>query len=127
MSGRKNRLQAYHLGLSAEEAAARWLRLKGYVIHARRYRNAYGEIDILAGKKDTLVVVEVKARGSFRDCLEAVTPKQQKRLIQAASSLLAYPGKFAGLIDPMRTNIRFDVIMIVPWHLPRHIKDAWRE
>ncbi len=121
------RLQAYHFGLSAEEAAARWLKLKGYTILARRLRNAFGEIDLLAMKGDTLAIVEVKARRSFRDCLEAVTPMQQQRLIRAATSLMAYPGKFTGRIVPGRTNIRFDLVMIVPWRFPRHLKDAWRE
>lgn len=121
------RLQAYHFGLSAEEAAARWLRLKGYVILARRLRNAFGEIDLLVMKGNTLVIVEVKARRNFRDCLEAVTPMQQQRLIRAATALMAYPGKFAGRITPGRTTIRFDLVMIVPWRLPRHLKDAWRE
>lgn len=127
MKPKSTRLQAYHFGLSAEETAARWLKLKRYTILARRYRNAFGEIDLLAMKGNTLVIVEVKARRSFRDCLEAVTPQQQQRLMRAASSFMAYPGKFAGRIDPTRTNIRFDLVMVVPWHLPRHLKDAWRE
>ena len=121
------RLRAYHFGLSAEEAAERWLRLKGYRILARRYRNAFGEIDLLALKGRTLAVVEVKARKNFTACLEALTPRQQQRLIRAVSALLAYPGKFAGLFAAKPLNIRFDLIMIVPWHLPRHLKDAWRE
>ncbi len=123
----RDRKKAYGFGLSAEDIAVKLLRLKGYDILARRYRNAFGEIDVLAMKSGVLAVVEVKARGSFRDCLESMTPAKQQRLIRAASSLLAYPGKFAGRIDAQTVTIRFDLIMIVPWRLPRHVKDAWRE
>lgn len=122
----RDRVKSYHFGLKAEQAARWWLKLKGYKILAERYRNAFGEIDIIAERKGVLALVEVKARQSFRDCLEAITPAQQQRIIRAANSLLAYPGAVASHLNLSEMIIRFDVIMIVPGHFPRHITDAWR-
>lgn len=120
------RLKAHRWGMSAETLCVRWLKLKGYDILAERYRNAFGEIDIVAIKADTLVIIEVKARKTFRDCIESMPPAKQQRLIRAASALKAYPGKFAGRIGANVPNIRFDLMMVVPWRLPKHLKDAWR-
>lgn len=44
----------------AEEAAARFLKRKGYRIIERNYRTRFGEIDIVARYDGYLVFVEVK-------------------------------------------------------------------
>jgi hypothetical protein len=62
------KLAAHRFGLAAETLAAFYLRCKGYRILAQRYRNAQGEIDLLARKGATLVAVEVKARRSLEAC-----------------------------------------------------------
>lgn len=121
-----SRQQSYLFGLKAEQIAKWILRLKGYNVIAERYRNAFGEIDIVATKDDLLVCVEVKARQRFKDCLEAVTPMQQQRIGKASASLLAYPAKLGQYINPQTMSVRYDLIMVVPKRLPRHIKDAWR-
>lgn len=120
------KVKAHLFGLRSEQIARIFLRLKGYEILAERYRNAFGEIDIIAKKGEVLALVEVKARRHFRDCAEAITPNKQQRQIKAAKSLLAYPGTLRKHISPDMV-IRFDVIMIVPWHLPRHMTNAFTE
>lgn len=120
------RARAYRFGLSAERWAAVYLFLKGYRILATRYRNAGGEIDIVALRAHTLVAVEVKARRSFLECEETVMPWKQQKIARAAEGLLAGHGKIAGLAPARIHNIRFDVIWVVRGRLPKHIKEAWR-
>ena len=49
-------------GKLGEDIAAKYLENKGYEIIARNYRKPWGEIDIIAEKKGTLVFVEVKTQ-----------------------------------------------------------------
>ena len=121
-----SRKQAYKRGLRAERLACWLLRIKGYKILEQRYKNSFGEVDIIALRGPILALVEVKARHSVRECLESITPTKQQKQIKAAKALLAYPGKLA----PYITNdlaIRFDVICVVPWRLPHHLTNAWQE
>ena len=120
------KLDSYHFGLKAEQVARWLLRLKGYEILAERYRNAFGQIDIVAKHKNVLVCVEVKARQHFEDCLQALTISQQQRIVKAANALLAYPGALARHGNLAEMDVRFDLIMVVPNALPRHLKNAWR-
>ena len=128
MNGKRK--SAYDFGLIAEKLAAFFLRIKGYRIVAERYRNHYGEIDIVATHGDTLVAVEVKARKSLKECEDTITPWKQQKIERALQGLLAghnnFGGKITGLEAAAHPNIRFDVVWIAPWQWPRHIKDAWR-
>jgi len=49
-------------GRSGEVFAARALADKGYIIIEKNFANKFGEIDIIAKDKGTLVFVEVKAK-----------------------------------------------------------------
>ncbi len=49
-------------GRSGEDVAARTLQDKGYTILERNFGSKFGEIDIIAKDKNTLVFVEVKAK-----------------------------------------------------------------
>ena len=92
---------------------------KGYRILARRYRTPYGEIDIVARRRNLLTFVEVKARASLDDAAYAVTPRQQQRIIDAASAwLMAHP-------EHASFDVRFDVILIAPKRLPHHLPAAF--
>ena len=75
-----DRVAAFGRGISAESIAAAWLIGKGYRILARRFRCAAGEIDIVAGRRHTVIFVEVKARPTFNEAAEAVTPRQRSRM-----------------------------------------------
>lgn len=50
-----------------EDAAARYLKKKGYKITARNYRTPHGELDIIAENKEYIVFVEVKTRNARSD------------------------------------------------------------
>ncbi|MBT5898484.1 MAG: YraN family protein [Rhodospirillaceae bacterium] len=116
----KPRRRAYRAGRRAEMIAAALLRLKGYRILARDYRAGVGELDIVARRGRLLAVIEVKRRRDMATALAAVTARQQRRITRAAQAFLA---RHIGLAD---LDLRFDVIAVLPYRLPRHIKDAWR-
>jgi putative endonuclease len=113
------RVAAFRTGLSAEAKAAALLMAKGYRILARRFRTPHGEIDIVARRSDLIAFVEVKARASLDDAAYAVTPRQQQRIIDAAQGwLMAHP-------EHAQFELRFDVILVAPKSLPRHLKAAF--
>ena len=113
------RVAAFATGISAESKACAWLIAKGYRILARRFRTPHGEIDVVARHRHGLVFVEVKARGALDDAAYAVTPRQRARIIAAAEAwLMTHP-------DHANLDCRFDVILIAPKRLPRHLKAAF--
>ena len=116
---RPERLVAFRFGLSAESRAAAYLIAKGYRIVARRWRSPIGEVDIVARRRRTLIFVEVKARERLDDAAEAVVPRQQRRIIGAAKAWLASHPEDAD------RDIRFDVVLVAPKSLPRHIVAAF--
>src|SRR5436309_10824312 len=116
---RPERQIAFRTGISAESRAAAFLVAKGYRILARRWRSPVGEIDIVARRRKTLIFVEVKARERLDDAAEAVIGRQQRRIIAAAEAwLAAHP-------DDVNNDIRFDVMLVAPKSLPRHIMAAF--
>jgi putative endonuclease len=113
------RVTSFQTGLSAERRACLYLIAKGYRILARRYRTPHGEIDLVAKRRATLVFAEVKARNSIDEAAYSVTPRQQQRIATAASLWLAAHPDHANL------DCRFDVILIAPRRLPRHLEAAF--
>ncbi|MBA4210221.1 MAG: YraN family protein [Parvibaculum sp.] len=111
---------AHRLGLRAETLAALFLRLKGYRILARRLKTPAGEIDMVVRRGRSLAIIEVKARGDATGAAEALQLRQLKRLERAASHFLGRNPALASL------DLRFDVVLVTPFRLPRHMKDAWR-
>ncbi|HEU5017049.1 MAG TPA: YraN family protein [Pseudolabrys sp.] len=116
---RPERQAAFRTGLSAESRAAALLIAKGFRILARRWKSPAGEIDIVARRRHLLVFVEVKARSNFDAAAESVTPRQQQRIAAAAEAWLAMHG------DETYRDIRYDVILVAPGKLPRHIPAAF--
>ena len=110
---------AFRFGLSAESRAAAFLIAKGFRILARRFRTPLGEIDIVARRRGVLIFVEVKARDSFDAAAEAIGKRQQSRIIAAAQLWLASHPE-----DAMR-DMRFDVVLVVPGRVPRHLPAAF--
>ena len=118
----QTRRQAEARGRRAEWWAALWLVLKGYRIVSRREKTASGELDIVARKGRILAIVEVKARHSLEEGINALTWHQQQRIIRGTSSFIGQRRKFAGL------DIRYDLMVIRPWRLPFHSRQAfWPE
>lgn len=117
---RERRRRAWRRGLWAETLCAASLTLRGYRILGRRLRSPVGEIDIVARRGRILAVIEVKARGAMEAAAEAVTARQRQRLTRAAGWLLAGRPHLAAL------QVRFDVMLVAPWRMPKHVVDAWR-
>jgi putative endonuclease len=116
---RPHRVAAFRLGLSAESRAAMLLMAKGYRIAARRFKTPFGEIDIVARRRNALIFVEVKARDHADDAAMAVTERGRRRILGAAELWLArHPA------DAQRL-IRFDVILVTPGKMPRHLANAF--
>jgi putative endonuclease len=115
----QERVAAFRLGRSAESRAAMLLIAKAYRILARRWKTPFGEIDIVARRRHTLVFVEVKARATADEAVEAVTERNQQRIIKAAEMWLAHHPRDG------KDDIRFDVIAVTPGKMPRHIPNAF--
>jgi len=116
---RREKIAAFRLGLSAESRAAMLLIAKGYRILARRWKTPFGEIDIVARRRHTLVFVEVKARATADEAMEAVTERSRRRIVSAAELWLAHRP------EDGKGNVRFDVIVVTPGKLPQHIPNAF--
>jgi putative endonuclease len=113
------RVAAFRTGLSAEARAAAYLMAKGYRILAKRFRTPYGEIDLVARRRHLLVFIEVKARANLDDAAYALTPRQQRRIIDAAQAwLMAHP-------EHAEFDLRCDAVLIAPRRLPRHLLAAF--
>ena len=113
------RRKAERGGRRAERLAAWWLRLKGWRILAMRARTPVGEVDLIARRGRILAFIEVKARASLDDAAYAVTPRQQRRIIDAAQGwLMAHP-------EHADFELRFDAVLIAPRRLPRHLLAAF--
>lgn len=110
------RLAAYRRGHRSEWLAALALLCKGYRIVARRHRTRLGEIDLIARRGDLVAIVEVKARPSLAEAMEAVGPLAQRRIEAAADLWLARQPDYA------RLSLRFDLVAILPRRWPVHVE-----
>jgi putative endonuclease len=92
-------------GSLAEQLASEYLANSGYGIIHRNWRYLHKEIDIVAEKNNTLVIVEVKSRfGKEVTADELLSMQKLKHVVDAAE---AYIQKFG--ID---LETRFDIIII---------------
>ena len=102
-----------------DEARCAWqLRLAGYRIIARDVRTPVGEIDLVARRGRTLAFVEVKAR-SGDGIVDALTPRQRRRIVRAAEAFLATRPTLA-------VSTRFDLMLVGRGLFPRHLRAAFR-
>lgn len=106
-------------GKAGELAAARFLRRRGYRIVDRNFRTRFGELDLVATKRNALVFCEVKTRTS--PAIESRAPPtfhpfdsvggaKQRKLRRLASAWLAAR---SGSLKPQPQEIRFDVIGVL--------------
>ena len=114
-----DRLKAYRRGHRGEWLAALALVVKGFRIVARRYRTKLGEIDIIARRGDLVVCVEVKARRDVDSAVFAVTGTARQRIHAASAVWLSRQP------DAHRLSLRYDIVAVLPWRLPRHLVDAF--
>lgn len=98
------------IGRWGEEAAARFLQARGYLVLGRNLRTRRGEIDLLArqGDEGELVFVEVKTRTNLNMGLpeEGVDARKLEHMSLAAELYLEQHPELAG------AAYRFDVIAI---------------
>jgi putative endonuclease len=78
-------------GVRGEDLAVAYLKKKGYKVIERNYRCQWGEVDLIARHKGTLIFVEIKSRSSsdFGLPQDAVDRFKQEKLIQAAKAYMA--------------------------------------
>lgn len=106
-----------------ESAAVEYLKANGYKILARNFKTKFGEIDIVAKEKDTVVFLEVKARHTtaFGEPETAVHRFKQGQISKAALAFL----KQHNLLEE---KARFDIVSLLYLdRLPqiRLIRDAF--
>ncbi len=114
-----SRLKAFRRGHVSEYLAALYLLAKGYRIRAIRYRTRSGEIDIIARRGDLVACVEVKARRDVDSAVFAVTATAQRRIRAASEVWLSRQP------DAARLSLRYDIVAVSPWRLPKHLEDAF--
>ncbi|MDD4568529.1 MAG: YraN family protein [Tepidanaerobacteraceae bacterium] len=112
------------IGALGEKQAAEYLKSKNYKILQMNFSCRYGEIDIIAKDKTTIVFVEVKARRSsnYGKGMESVNYRKQQKIRKVALYFFKQnPSLFS--------NLRFDVIdiMMKNDHVVQieHIKNAF--
>ena len=116
----RSRRAAYRRGHLAEALAAALLFAKGYRLVARRYRTPLGEIDLIVKRGRIVAFVEVKARAFERDALESVGRSAERRIVDAADLWLAKHPHAVGF------DLRYDMVVVAPWRVPKHLPDAFR-
>jgi len=94
-------------GRLGEDLAVHFLVKNGYNILERNFYSRFGEIDIIAGKSDYVVFVEVKYRKSASHSMpsEAVNFRKQEKMKKTA---LHYIGEN----DISNKDFRFDIIEV---------------
>ena len=116
----ERRRQAERSGRFAETLAALYLMIKGYRIVARRVKTPLGELDLIARRGNVLAIVEVKSRATLDAGVEAVSSRQQARIIRGTQSYLAGHPSLADL------TIRFDILAVSGRLSFRHVLNAWQ-
>ncbi len=100
-------LNTHKLGEIGENLAIKFLEKNGYKILERNFRSKFGEIDIIAQDKNTLVFVEVKTRlnNKFGLAEEAITPWKIEKIIKA--------GEYYKLLHPkLPESLRIDAVCL---------------
>jgi putative endonuclease len=114
-----SRRQAYRRGYRSEWLAAAALMVKGYRILARRHRTRFGEIDLIARRGDLVLIVEVKARRTLVEAMEAVRCQSERRIESAADLWLSRQSDYG------RLSVRFDMVAVLPWRWPVHVENVF--
>lgn len=99
--------------------AAAALMLKGFRIVARRYRTKLGEIDLIARRGNLVLIVEVKARKTLMEAMEAIARESEWRIEGCADLWLARQR------DQAKISMRFDMVAVLPWRWPVHVENIF--
>ena len=78
------------LGNAGEQFVVSYVQQKGFTVCAQNYRKFFGEIDIIAYKKNLYIFIEVKTRKSADMPMgQLVSPLKQKKIIKTAQTFIA--------------------------------------
>lgn len=104
-------------GALGEGIAAAYLELQGYEVLARGVRIAGVQVDLIARRGTTLVVVEVKLRATRRAvAADSVGTPQRRRLVRAAHTLLARERNAECVrIDAVGIDVHTDGLALQHW------------
>lgn len=101
-----NKRNKKNVGTYGEQLIVQKLEKEGFTIQARNYAKRYGEVDIIASKKDLLAFIEVKNRfNPLFDMAELIPRSKQRKLIAVAKEFLAH-------YHTTNVTCRFDVALI---------------
>lgn len=94
-------------GKEKEDKAVEYLKEKGYTILERNFYTRFGELDIVAYKDDTVIIVEVRSLSTenFGMPQESINLTKINKILKTAEIYL-YKNNL------MDKNVRFDVISI---------------
>ena len=95
------------VGVFGEDFTVKHLKKQGYKILERNFHSRFGEIDIIASKKDIIAFVEVKTRGenAIYSPREAVDFYKQQKCVKTAQMYLVQ--------NSVELQPRFDVSEIL--------------
>lgn len=93
------------VGKEGENEAAKFLEKKGYQIIERNWRSGKFEVDLIARKANTIVVVEVKTRsGNIDQVEEILSDSKLKKIAEAANRYMEKQTK--------ELDCRIDVLLL---------------
>ena len=111
------------IGTKGEKQAKEFLISNKYEIINTNFHSPYGEIDIIAEDKGTLVFIEVKTRSTDLDsALNSISISKRKKISKTASYFLSKNHSYEDMFT------RFDVIIIITkktYTSLKHIKEAF--
>lgn len=115
----ENRMKNKVEGNIGEVLSVNFLKKQGYKILSINFKTKFGEIDIIAQDKDTIVFVEVKRRETlkFGRPIEAIDYRKELKIKRVAEYYLNKTKNY-------EANVRFDVIEILGKEIS-HIKNAF--
>lgn len=104
--GKRNSMHNVKLGRKGERKARWYLRRRWWKILEKNYKSPFGEVDIIAKKREVIAFIEVKTRltDDYGAPSEAVTEQRKRRYIAAAKYY------FAG--RQIDCTVRFDIIEV---------------
>ncbi len=97
---------SYHAGQAAEQQVASEYERRGFSIAHRRWRGAWGEIDLIARNADGVVFIEVKKSTSFEVAATRISRRQMDRICASAAQFLETEP------NGQLTNARFDAALV---------------
>lgn len=101
-----NHARNHYAGMAAEDSVLRNYAKIGYHLLDRRFRGQGGEIDLVVGRGDDVIFIEVKKSHSFDAARARLGQRQILRIFAAASEFIGR------LPTGQLTETRFDLALV---------------